>query len=92
MFDYTIQYIPVCASTRGAIFNVGGYKQEYCPRDQYDWFCTCKGFQFRHTCKHVIEAKKLFCGWNSMWDDETQTEDHVCPRCGGETTIEKHAV
>jgi ribosomal protein S27AE len=27
-----------------------------------------------------------------MWDDETQTEDGVCPRCGANTVIEKVAV
>jgi ribosomal protein S27AE len=27
-----------------------------------------------------------------MWDEETQTEDGVCPRCGANTVIEKVAV
>jgi ribosomal protein S27AE len=27
-----------------------------------------------------------------MWDEEMQTEDGVCPRCGANTVIEKVAV
>lgn len=92
MTDFNIEYVPVCSTTRGAIFNIGGYKQEYSPRDRYEWSCTCKGFQFRHTCKHITEAAKSMCSWNSMWDEETQTVEGVCPRCGADTVIEKVAV
>lgn len=58
----------------------------------YGWTCTCKGFEIRGRCSHIMQvaAKDKTpegrCGWDSFMDDGEPTVDengeHHCPRCG----------
>ncbi len=50
---------------------------------QYDYTCSCRGYTFRKTCRHIKEASAHRCGWN---DDLTSVhhEHQVCPECQGE--------
>ena len=42
------------------------------------WFrCECKGFQYRHTCKHIAQAEKEHCGWDAFLNGGTPNERMV---------------
>lgn len=51
---------------------------------QMNWSCTCKGFQFRKTCKHVKQAEDLRCGhgWEAAAGSPADYPDGKCPSCG----------
>lgn len=51
---------------------------------QYGMECTCKGFQFRKTCKHVkqAESENECCLWHQQYDGG-YLGDGKCPKCGG---------
>lgn len=50
---YTIDRI---VYTIGSASNPGG---EYTPFVDADgWHCQCKGYQYRHTCRHIREASE----------------------------------
>lgn len=70
-------------------WTVGGYVQTYVAGELT---CTCKGFQYHGKCKHVKEVDETRCTWHSMWSDEEQTEEGVCPVCGGPTSYVQVAV
>lgn len=95
MSDFTIEYHQQCSkSTPHAQFSVRGYSQFWDMMGGLQ--CTCKGFQFRKTCKHVREIEDNLCSWHSAWSDKVQTEEqeqnHVCPECGGSTETVRVAV
>ena len=58
--------------------------------DPSEYICTCKGFEFRGHCRHQHEV--IICGWEELVgpeeQDDTQWEDHLCPRCGNDTIEE----
>lgn len=50
--------------------------------------CTCEGFRYRKTCKHVNDPAILkdHCGWGiDAFANHIYQED-VCPECGKRTT------
>jgi hypothetical protein len=56
----------------------------------YGWTCTCKGWHYRGTCRHVTKMKKLGlrCTWNEALDPGLEPErdnenQPCCPQCGG---------
>jgi len=48
--------------------------------------CSCPGFQYRGTCKHVT-TEIVQCGWTSQkgGQSDEQERERVCPRCGSRT-------
>ena len=83
MPDLTLESAVQCTQLRPYnTWDVGGYSQMFVAGDLT---CTCKGFQFRRTCKHVKEVESTRCTWHSMWSDEEQTEQGICPVCGSKT-------
>lgn len=81
MPDLTIEVYPVCSQLSPYQFrwNIGGYEQVV--NHFYELECTCKGFQFRKTCKHVKQLEAERCTWHGAYD-EPQTQEGICPRCG----------
>lgn len=63
---------------------------------QYDWSCTCKGYKFRHGCRHIEDSKGERCGWNNELDPGLQPDfvngEARCPKCGGPITLVQVAV
>lgn len=57
---------------------------------EYDWSCTCKGFQFRGRCKHIDQVREERCGWNAELEPTAQPDSGgpdnrpICPKCGAD--------
>lgn len=91
MPDFTVVTSEQCAQTE---VTVGGGKYTvsnlFSERSQPR--CSCPGFTYRGTCKHLAEAQEKACGWHAMWSPEGQEEPGKCPKCGGPTTVVQVAV
>jgi len=102
MPDLAVEYHLACQSNKRVVMIIKGSKgAEYrvdgelpCG-DAARWYCTCKGYEFRHTCRHIEEAKKTVCGWNAFVQggdpkdvpvDDEHPNGKACPKCGGEIT------
>jgi len=75
---------------RHTAYHVGGYTQTGIFSERVgDAHCTCKAFKYARgsdkTCKHIEQARKEACGWNSFIDEGEPTADGKCPRCGADT-------
>jgi len=60
-----------------------------------NWHCTCPGFKFRDTCKHVNAAETERCDYGFeavMGSPAHDWDDGNCPKCGSKATSVKVAV
>ena len=52
---------------------------------QREYICECEGYQYRHQCRHQMEAAVEFCGWTQLdgpeEQDVEQAKNKICPRC-----------
>jgi len=105
MPDLTIEYCYTCPSNVSWSKTYKGskgdsYEVTYNQWNGPDmWHCTCPGFKYRKTCKHVESAKTDRCGWN--WEAYTGSKGNpiyknngvkCCPDCGEEVEIVKVGV
>lgn len=66
---------------------------------QYGWQCTCRGYKYRGTCRHIDEVKASGerCGWNGTLEPTAQCDhdangEPCCPDCGGPVRVMRVAV
>lgn len=91
MPDLTYEIVSQCVEDRDRVWTIGGYRQNYVYYLN-EFECTCKGYQFRKSCKHLKELESKRCTWHSMFSEEEQTEEGKCPVCGGATEYVRFAV
>lgn len=98
MPDLTVVYVQACVSLdREHVSHLGSrpYEQRVHLGDEARDTCTCPGFSFRKTCRHVEEARRLPCDWSSDYSEEEQTPQQEmemkCPRCGQDTRFVRTA-
>ena len=90
MPDLNIAFVEQCSDLNpDFIWTVGSYQQT---SFRGKITCSCKGFQYRKTCKHVKEVEKTKCSWHSEFSEERQKKKGVCPVCGNETETVQFAV
>lgn len=93
MPDLTIEVYQMCSDLyEHKHWTVGGYQQYFLMGELH---CTCKGFHFRGTCKHVKEVEQKRCTWHGAYDEpqtEEQEKNKICPVCGGPTEYVRVAV
>jgi hypothetical protein len=98
MPDLTIEFRYTCASNISwATTMIGSTGNEYIVSYHGDafnpWQCTCPGFTYRKTCKHVKAAEKKRCGWawEAFCGDHMEPKEgptgKLCPVCNGEVQI-----
>lgn len=80
MSDLTINSYAVCSDQGNMVFHEGGYTQHFYANG-HPAECTCKGYHFRKTCRHLIAADDKCCTWHEAFD-EPMTEEGKCPKCG----------
>ncbi len=61
-------------------------------RVRYDYSCTCKGYKFRGTCKHIEKAKEQHCCWQQFIDGDNPKANETCPKCGEPAVARRHRI
>jgi hypothetical protein len=79
MPDLSIVIMQQCSNTLRHT-QIGGYDQTVAYSERDVNHCTCKGFKFRKTCKHVNEAIESLCNYHEQVDGEPEL-DGICPKC-----------
>lgn len=48
------------------------------------WSCGCKGFKYRKTCKHIVQADEERCHWGegAISGSPESSDNDKCPDCG----------
>lgn len=68
---------------------------------QHGWQCTCKGYKYRGTCRHIreVESSGERCGWNAEMEPTAEpyrnglnNDEPECPQCGGALRVMRVAV
>lgn len=57
--------------------------------ERFGHMCTCPGFEYRNTCRHIQDENLtgLRCGWGlDAYMGEVHDET-FCPECGAETIV-----
>jgi len=99
MPDLTIEYYYHCLSAEHFCIQVEGssglhtvtFGQVPFGPVEHDWSCTCDGFRYRKTCKHIATAKASCCGWY-QFTDGGEPVNGKCPECNGEIRSQGHGV
>ena len=96
MPDFNIESHWCCSTARHWQATVDGHRVAWEPLPPsanvgYGLVCDCKGYKFRRTCRHVVQAESMRCGWQAFVHGG-EPVDGRCPRCGGEVTAESYAV
>jgi len=84
MASLTYEVFQQCSDS--GFHQIQPYQQTF--NSRLGFICSCPGFKFRKTCKHVKELESKRCGWHGAYDElqsEEQEKNKTCPRCGGKT-------
>lgn len=105
MPDFNIEAFYHCITAERFRTEVMGSKKyvvEFGPSHgqyEYDYSCTCHSFKFGKgkPCKHIekVKASGKRCGWMQFIDGGTPVEKDghkVCPKCGDDVSVARHAV
>lgn len=87
MPDFTIEIMQQCASTDCG--SIGGYLQLDLRSERPS--CTCKGYRFRKTCRHIKQAQSNICNFHQLVHGRPQI-DGICPLCSHPTEYVQVAV
>lgn len=80
MPDLDIITMQQCASIDEK--RIGGYRQTGLRSRNPK--CSCKGFHFRKSCKHLTQALKQVCNYHEQIHGRPKV-NKICPHCGGPT-------
>jgi hypothetical protein len=97
MPDLTVETAYTCLTNEHWVRKVAGsdgstHTVRFCRQPhgpvQYDYECSCLGFKYRRTCRHIRQVDSERCGWNAglevtLEPDHAANGEPICPNCGG---------